>query len=293
MRTAIMRAGWMVLSYSVAFGQAPEAPLTFEVASVKPAGPPSARILRMRGGPGTSDPGRFSSPGLSLKLLLLRAYGLMDYQISGPNWLDSTRVDILAKVPPGATKEQLNGMLQNLLVERFNLTFHHEAKVMAVYELTAGENRPKLEEADLNVPPPPVREPGTRPPSMGNDKAGFLQLPPGPPIIAGKWTDGIMRLTFKAQSLSAFATFLGRELERPVADKTGLTGQYDFRLAYGRRQGRPSGQAAAPDSSPADPSGRPSLLAAVQEQLGLKLESKKDPIDILVIDHIDKVPTDN
>ena len=81
---------------------------------------------------------------------------MRDDQISGPSWLDSESYDIVAKVPTGTTKEQVNAMLRNLLVERFNLTFHHETKDLSVYELIAGKNGSKLKEADLNVPPPAV-----------------------------------------------------------------------------------------------------------------------------------------
>src|SRR5271154_7259431 len=114
----------------------------------------------MKGGPGTADPERLTYTNIALKTILLRAYGVLNYRLSGPDWLNSARFNIVAKVPPGATKEQLTLMLQNLVVERFNLTFHHETKETLVYELTAGKNGPKLKESDLSVQPP-EREPGS------------------------------------------------------------------------------------------------------------------------------------
>jgi uncharacterized protein (TIGR03435 family) len=98
----------LVFACGAVFGQ------TFEVASVKPAAPQASGIMRSSGGPGTADPERFTYENVTLQALLLRAYGLKNYQISGPGWLASERFDIRAKVPPGATKEQLNGMLRNL-----------------------------------------------------------------------------------------------------------------------------------------------------------------------------------
>jgi uncharacterized protein (TIGR03435 family) len=174
------------------------------------------------------------------------------------------------------------------------MTFHHETKDLAVYELVVGKNGPKLKESDLNVPPPPPPAPGEPPPLIGvPDKDGFPQIPAGLAVMLGRMTDGIMRWTDRLMVLSDLTSLLESELDRPVVDKTGLTGKYDFTLAFSRDGLRPRGPAAAPDAAPADPSGGPTLLNAVQEQLGLKLESKKDPIDILVLDHIDKVPTEN
>jgi uncharacterized protein (TIGR03435 family) len=286
MRTAISATGCLVFACGAVFGQ------TFEVASVKPAAPQASGIMRPSGGPGTSDPERFTYTNVTLKALLLRAYDVKNYQITGPAWLDSERFDILAKVPAGATKEQLNIMLQHLLADRFNLTFHHEAKEMAVYELTVGKSGSKLKEADLNAVAP-TGEPGAPLRIGAPDKDGFPQIPAGLAVMLGRITDGISRWTDRLMILSDLTSLLESELDRPVVDKTGLTGKYDFSLAFSRDGLRPRGPAAAPDATPADPSGGPSLLNAVQEQLGLKLESKKDPIDILVLDHIDKVPTGN
>jgi uncharacterized protein (TIGR03435 family) len=294
MRKVIISASLLILGCGSACSQ--ESDIRFEVASVRAAGVPQngPGRLRMSGGPGTADPERITYPNVTLKNILSKAYGVENDRISGPSWLDSERYDIAAKVPPGATKEQLNAMLRNLLVERFNLAIHHETKVVAVYELTVAKTGPTLTEADMDAPPAPVIEPGSRPPTIGTDSAGFLQVPPGRPMMLGRMTDGIMRWTAKVQTLASLTSFLGGELQRPVVDKTGLTGKYDFKLAYSRDGLRPMGPAAAPGIPVDDtPSGGPSLQRALQDQLGLRLESAKDPIEFLVIDHIDKVPTEN
>lgn len=284
-----MRALVLFALCLVAFGQ--DTNTKFEVASVRLATARPGAGLVFKGGPGTSDPERLSAPRVPLNLLVRRAFALEEYQISCPDWLHSIEVEILAKVPPGATKQQVDIMLQNLLLERFSLTFHHETKEMSVYELSVGSRGAKLADADQT--PRAQREPGSRV-TIGNpDKDGFPQVPPmGQPTMLGRMTDGIQRWTVRMVDTSGLASFLGGELQRPVVDKTGLKGEYDFTLAYSREGLRvmrsPAG--AAPDDTP---SGGPTLFKAVQDQLGLKLESAKDPIDILVIDHIDKTPTDN
>jgi uncharacterized protein (TIGR03435 family) len=296
MRGLFISAAYVLLGCGPAIGQ--EANLKFEVASVRPSTAATATPAnsRMSGGPGTPDPERLTYTNIGLKTILLKAYGVLDYRLSGPDWLNSTRFDIVAKVPPGATEAQLASMLQNLLVERFNMSLHHEPKEMAVYELTVGKNGSKLKDADLVIPPQPEREPGSRPPTIGlPDKEGFPQIPSGRPMMLGRMTDGIMRWTGKVQAVSDLAGFLGSELERPVVDKTGLTGKYDFSLAYSRDGLRQRQLPAGANAPPVDdtPSGGVSLLKAVQDQLGLNLEAKKDPVDVLVIDRIDRQPTEN
>jgi uncharacterized protein (TIGR03435 family) len=284
--------GLLLLAPNVSYGQA-AAKLEFEVASVKLTAPKASAAEKMSGGPGTSDPEHFSFPNATLKQLLLRAYGLREYQFSGPSWLGSTLVDILAKVPPGTTQEQFNAMLQNLLVERFNLTFHHEAKEILVYEMTVAKNGLKLKESDLKAKPPERDSDGRL--VLGKpDKDGLPQLPPGStlPLIA-RTTNGITRMTGRSDSLSDLASFLGPGLSHPIVDKTGLTGKYDFKLAFSSEGfGPPRLASPSPLSdTPTEPG--PSLLKAVEDQLGLKLEPKKDLVDILVVDHIDRVPTEN
>src|SRR3974390_695603 len=122
MRQTILRTGFFVFACGAAFGQASATP-QFDVATVKPsASSPDGRIrIMMRGGPGTNDPGRVDYAGVTLKNLLSSAYSVKPSQISGPGWLDSERYDIVAQIPEGASKDQFNLMLQNLLTERFML----------------------------------------------------------------------------------------------------------------------------------------------------------------------------
>jgi uncharacterized protein (TIGR03435 family) len=200
----------------------------FEVASVKPSDPVPPRggvyFGPARGGPGTSDPELIRWSYARLKDLLLTAYDVKAYQVSGPVWLDTERYDIVAKVPPGATKEQVRVMWQSLLAERFGLKLHHESKEFKVEDLVVATGGHKLKESVVDDPD------AEGPPKM--DKNGDLTGPglvwiikPGP---NGQTVHGVAR----AQPLSKLTVTIGGQIHRPVLDKTGLTGKYDFTLDF-------------------------------------------------------------
>ena len=254
---------------AVATAQTAGAP-AFEVASVKPSPPPPAgqypRTL-VRGGPGSSDPGMATFEDFDMLSLLTMAYDIPSYRLSGPDWLSATRFEIAAKIPPGATREQYRLMLQGLLAERFKLALHHESKVMQTYELQIGKNGSKLKESPVD---PTTVDPGLQPPPR-------LASPP-------RGYNGAMRMVTTNQPMERLVATLSGHLGQPVTDATGLKGNYNFRLHY------TLGLQAAGDE--ADNS-EPTIFDAVQEQLGLKLVKKSAPVDILVIDHLEKLPTQN
>ena len=320
MRTAILCAGLIVSTSCAAFGQGAAESPTFEVASVKPAEPQSAGMIRIRmsGGPGTPDPGQLTYTNVSLKNILMNAYAVKGYQLSGPKWLDSERFDIVAKIPMGATKEQFRLMLQNLLAERFKLTLHHETKELPMYALVVGKGGAKLKESvddDATAsggapPPPPPPGPDGAGPVMGRLRVGadgMPQLPPG----MGKngmmmmMTNGRLRAVGNRQPVSALTEMLGNQLGYPVVDATGLKATYDFTLDFapdglngpmGMLPPPPPEHDGAGGGSPmasAPEMGGPTIFTALQEQLGLKLEQRKGPVDLLVIDRLEKVPTEN
>jgi len=289
----------------VACAQTPAPSSTFEVASVKPAAPQGngRMMIGMRGGPGTNDPGRYTTTNTSLKMLLGNAYDLKDFQISGPSWMDGERFDITAKVPPGTTKEQFRVMLQNLLVERFRMSVHRETKEMPAYTLGIGKNGPKLKEFvpdpnAANDPAGPGR--GGPPGPLQRDKDGFPILAAGRPGLIMLLAQERFRLVGIGQAISNLTDFLSRQLERPVVDKTGLMGKYDFRMEFMPEQGMfrgpgppplpPGGGAEGP--APASDAPAPTIFAALQE-LGLKLEPGKVPVDLLVVDKAEKTPIEN
>src|ERR1017187_3230329 len=171
-----------VVAPIVSFGQAAEGKLAFEVASVKPAAPPTGlavMLFQMRGGPGTADPGQISYTNVPMRALLLRAYGLKPPQLSGPNWLENEKYDIVAKVPVGATREQVNVMVQNLLIERFGLAAHHETRDLPGYEMVFARSGSKIKESPENSAA------GDAAPVSGGaiktrkDKDGLTELAPG------------------------------------------------------------------------------------------------------------------
>lgn len=278
------------LSYTPAFGQSAESPV-FEASSVKPALAQSGTVARssMRGGPGTADPGQITFTNVTLVNILLRAYDVKRYQVISPDWLVSRRYDIIAKIPQGTTKEQFNLMLQSLLAERFRLSLHHETREIPGYELVLGKNGPKLKvssEEGLAVQNQP--EP-TSPPKM--DVNGFPLLEhPGLVVMEGvKGGAVISYMTARAQPLSALVGKLSAEFILPILDKTGLTGNYDFTLEFAPQ--RPGAIPPVP-SDAMDESG-PNLITAIQQQLGLKLNPSKVPLNMLIIDRAEQAPTAN
>jgi len=290
MARTIFGAVLWVFECVLAFGQSVLGP-TFEVASVKPSPPvtPGARVFfgPARGGPGTPDPGQITWTYATLRGLLITAYDVNEYQINGPAWLNTERYDIIVKVPVGATKAHVNVMWQNLLTERFGVMLHREPKEFQVEELVIGKSGSKLKETTVD----PAEELDPGPPKF---RDGVLN---GPGYVTTIMATGQAHTVAKAQPLSKLTATLGGVLHHPVIDKTGLTGKYDFSLdftldmrALGPLPGGPAPGAGASDNAP-DPG--PDLAAAVEQELGLRLVPAKAKLDVLVIDKVEKVPTDN
>lgn len=279
----IIGAGLVLFAGGAAIGQAVDGP-RFEAASVKrAASPPVGAGVRdeAQGGPGTTDPGLVVYKNLRLKDLLLTAYGVKDYQVDGPDWLDSERYDVVAKVAPGANTDEFAVMLRNLLMERFKLALHHESKQLPLYDLVVAKNGPKLKVWSGVANSEPARE---GPPTLGTD--GFPQVQPG--HFAMIVVNGRNRLSASKLPIARLVTVLASQLGRPVVDKTGLAGEYNYTLEFSP-EGLGRGVSAA---TPEEPDVA-SLVTAIQEQLGLKLEQAKGPVDVLVIDHAQKIPIEN
>jgi uncharacterized protein (TIGR03435 family) len=300
------RAVLMLLACCFAYSQTVDQPLSFEVASVKPS-PPPERTGGMRmgcsGGPGTPSPGQYTCSNATLAMMVQQAYGLKPFQLPSAS-ADAARFDIAAKIPVGVTTDQVRSMFQNLLVERFKLAYHYEKKEMQVYDLVVGKSGLKMKESPPEPPPPAdAAPPGAPPPPPGRMTIGPDGLPVFPvrrgmtSMMMGR--DGLRRITTTDATMERIVSTLSGQLGRPVTDATGLKGKYDFTLTFaGDAAGAGGGanmSAAAPDGSmPSAPeTDAPPILAAVQEQLGLKLEPKKGAVDVFVIDHVEKTPTEN
>jgi uncharacterized protein (TIGR03435 family) len=268
-------AGLFLFATNAAHGQA-AAKLEFEVASVKPM-PPSANYSGQAGGPGTADPGQITWSGVPLKQLLMTAYDVRRYQISGPAWLDSERYTIVAKVPEAATKGQVNLMWQNLLETRFGVVVHHESRVFQSDEMTLAKGTSKLKETGFYGP---------------DDLLDRYMTAPGLQVAGD---GGNRHLLARAQTFEQVASLLDAAAGHPVTDKTGLTGKYDFDVEFDLSQ----------PPAPGDNANRPNpngtvapciscaIQSALQQDLGLRFVKSTVQLDVIVLDHAEKIPTDN
>jgi uncharacterized protein (TIGR03435 family) len=237
---------------------------TFEVASVKPSTATNGRVVIK------NDPGRISYSNIMLKRVLLDAYDVKNYQISGPDWLDTLRFDITAKVPDGASKEDAKAMFRDLLTARFRMTVHRELKELPIYALLVAKNGPKIKEVKAKSAESPSKEQlATMMRDEGKDGFPVLSLQPGGLVIETRGGRG--RITAKEVPLAKLADLLSGELGRPVIDSTALLGNYSF-VAYFTPERSETGSNSF-------------IFAALQEQLGLRLEARKGPVELLVIDH--------
>jgi uncharacterized protein (TIGR03435 family) len=319
----ILAIGMGMIAASV-FAQQNAPALSFEVASIKPAPPLS--LDKIRSGQfhaGITVTGTRADFGfMSLSDLLPYAYRVKPYQISGPDWMHDDRWDIVAKVPDGEIPDHAHEMLLSLLIERFKLVAHRENREHPVYELVVGKNgvkfSPSTPEDDAPAEPAPG---GTSIPGLGGagggnisinrdgrgavisgGAAGTTRMTPGP--------NGGMQLEMTKITMSALADMLTPFLDRPVVDRTGLKGTYHVALelpmdalmsmaqTMARTANLPIGPAAFGGARGAggepmapDPTGT-SMINAVQ-QLGLKLDAGKAPVETIVVDHLERTPIEN
>jgi uncharacterized protein (TIGR03435 family) len=313
------------------FAQAPPPPPAapiFEVASIKPAPPiEPAKIVAGKMHIGMSvDAARVDIGNLSLADLIRIAYRVKPYQVSGPDWMSSLRFDVLAKMPEGSSKDQVPDMLKALLAERFKLTVHRDSKEHSVFALVVGKNGPKLKEAapDANTPAPAAdgapSKPGTivmgtgegqvRVSPNGDGKGATVAGGPFGQMKVSMGEAGMMRMEFARITMPGLADMLSRFADRPVIDMTELKGTYQVALDLSMEEMRNVARAAAMQAgiampgpggageanrSPADAASTPSgssVLGAVQ-QLGLKLDPRKTPVETLMVDHLERAPTEN
>ena len=310
MRTTILS----LLAAGAALSQT-TAPPAFEVASVRAAGPitiDSVRSGKLRIGMKV-DAAIVNIGSMTLADLIRTAYRVKSYQVSGPDWINQERYDVVAKIPEGTSADQVPEMLQSLLTERFKLTLRREQKEHSVYALVVGKNGPKLKEATPDPPGPPAEGSGVdkgqiRVSGAGEGKAMVFSSNSGSGTVKMSPDSGIHME--RKMTMDAFAELLGRFTDRPVVDMTELKGTYELsidlsmgellRSRYsnvminGAANGAQVDPAAAREAIDrmADSSGGPSVFASVQK-LGLKLEPRKGPVELLVVDHAEKTPTEN
>jgi len=284
MKVALIAVAVAILNAPPMRAQSATTRPAFEVASIKrnTSGTAGESIHIQRGG-------RFDVQNMPVRYIIWNAYKLSDYQISGgPAWINSERYDIFAKSDSDSSPDELLLMLRTLLEDRFSLKIHRETQQGPVYAMTVAKSGPRMEHAEGTcVPRDPNHPPSQTPPGQkasnycGNMRRSSRTLdgrgiPVGP--VAG------------VTPLGTLSGQLSSILDRTVIDKTALTGISNFHLEW-----TPIPAAAPPDGSATSTSNDadgPSIFTALQEQLGLRLESAKGPVDMLVIDHVER-PSEN
>jgi uncharacterized protein (TIGR03435 family) len=310
---------------------------SFEVATIKPAEPmdPAKIIAAVRAGGkmplgATIDSRRAEYIYLDLKTLLTYAYGVKPYQITGPDWMSTTRYDIVAKMPEGSTKDDAPKMLQSLLEERFKLAVHRTTGEHPVLALVVGKGGPKLKasaekpvaiDEDAPLKPGEMKMDGPEGPVRAK-----VDITNGSSVVdmglKGKMSYRMspatqsMHIDFSMTTLPGFADMItqlmtqlgGANGGRQIVDQTGIKGNYDATLeislaeiiAMARASGAdfPQGMpgAAGPNSATptaSDPGAGGSSLTDAVNSMGLKLESRKAVVDQFIVDHIERTPTEN
>jgi uncharacterized protein (TIGR03435 family) len=232
---------------ATAFSQPAAIQPRFEVATVKlnKSGQPFAR------GPSAKN-GRFTAENLPLKTLISYAYEVLQFQTTGPAWLESDRYDVAATLPDGTPAEQVPRMLRTLLEDRFKLETHREAVEQNVYALLVEKGGAK-----------------------------FLNIHPDTPFTP-KFPEG-QAVDITNGTVTHFGEFLSAEAGRPVVDHTGIKGEYRLVLTFVRPK--------ADGGAPTNPG--PDLFTAVREELGLRLEPRKEPVEMLRVDRAERIPEGN
>jgi uncharacterized protein (TIGR03435 family) len=237
----------------------------------------------------SNDDGMARYTNFSLKDLIRVAYRVKDFQVEGPDWIGNARFNVVAKLPSGSSQEQIPEMLQTLLTDRFKLTLHRETKEHAIYALVAGKSGPKLKPAEVPTGGGAAADGST---GRGGPRRGGMTVEVN--------NDGA-HLKAPSATLASLGEMISRFSERPVVDMSGIQGQYDFDLVFSPETIRGGGRGGPGRAGPGDASARPaegatdsagSIYDSVQ-RYGLKLEPRKAPMEILLVDHIEQKPTEN
>jgi uncharacterized protein (TIGR03435 family) len=226
---------------------------SFAVATIRPS---SSEVSFEHDGKTETTPGTLRMQDVSVQTCIKWAYGVQDSQISGPAWLQSDHFDIVAKADAPATEAQMKLMLQTLLTDRFNLSFHRQSRELKAFALTVAKGGAKVH------------------PAAAPDAAPFRQNSANGTVV-------------RSMTIREFGDFISGPLRMPVVDQTGLTGKYDFAIDFTPYLPDP-----AKNMDGTRPDTTSILMAALQDEVGLKLESRKSQVDVMVIDHIDK-PSQN
>ena len=250
----------ILFAATAAFGQSADAP-AFDVASVKVSPPGTVPGDHRRRDNIQVSPGTVTMRGISLKGAIRWAWHVTEFQVTGPDWLDSERYEIAGKAAGPATEEQLRLMMQSLLQERFKLALHRQTKELSAYVLVVGKNGPKVHETKTE----------------GEASIDINQRQ--------------LSVSVQRAPVSQLIDLMSNVLRAPVIDMTGLTGRYDLTLNVAKYAADMAAQGKSMDSAPADPQALISMI--LQEELGLRLEARKMPLELVIVDHAEKSPIEN
>jgi uncharacterized protein (TIGR03435 family) len=314
-KDTICAFGVCVVFAAASFAQTPAARLEFEVASVKPSEPVTPAMVasgKIHAGM-KIDNARVDIGLMTMMQLITKAYDVKSYQVQGPDWMLLTPYDIVAKMPEGATKEQVPQMLQSLLAERFKMTMHRDSKERSVYALVLAKGGSKM----TPYKPDPELAAAANGAVSGSNEA-TVKVGGGSQTVSdgtgmqqkvSPSPDGkSMHIEINKVSMGLLCDALFRFVGRPLVDMTGLKGDYNVTLdismadimamqkavglgAAGAPAGGGGGDSARPADAASDNSG--SSVVESLAALGLKMEPRKTPLEMLVIDHIEKTPTAN
>jgi uncharacterized protein (TIGR03435 family) len=282
-----------VLASAAVWGQSAPASLEFEVASIRPSGP----IIPGQLGVGLHiDGAQVRCSYFALSDYLGIAYKLKNYQITGPDWIKSERFDINAKMPEGATREQVSEMMRTLLESRFQLKMHRETKPFPVYALVAAKGGLKIKELPPDAADSEADKAGSDVKAAGSKDGVSVSLGKG-----SSFSIGNNKVVAKKLTMTALADLLSRFEDRPVVDMTELKGNYDITIevtpedfrAMTIRSAIAAGVQLPPEALRLLDAASDSSLHTALQDLGLKLDTRKAPIEMLVIDHAEKSPTEN
>lgn len=310
-RNFLSAIGVCIAFAGASLAQAPAPRLEFEVASIKPSELPTPAMVasgKLHVGMKV-DNARVDIGLWSMMQLITKAYDVKQYQVTGPDWMLTTPFDIVAKMPEGATKEQVPQMLQALLADRFKLTLHRDKKEQSVYALVVGKGGSKM---TAYKPDPELAAngavTGSNEMTISGNAAKGQEVADGTglkqkviPSPDGK----SIHVEFTKVPISMLCEGLFRFVGRPIIDMTDLKGDYNAALdismadiiamqravGVAAPSGPGGGEAARPADAASDSFGN-SVVESLQA-LGLKLESRKLPLEMLVIDHVEKTPTAN
>ncbi len=257
----------------------------FEVAVIKPSprvAGPAGMMTGVR-----IDKSQVSITSLSLETVLAMAYRVQPYLISGPDWLKTTAFNITAKLPDGAPVDRIPEMLQALFAERFKMTAHRETRDQPVYALVVAKGGLRLKaNQPVETKDPPHSDAGTVLTPMGEMT---LTTDPKGAAFSGKGINISMnagRMRFELSTFAKLAQFLSTDVGRPVLDETNLQGTYPIAFELS------NSQTISPQGPASDPASESPMFDSLRP-LGIVVESKKTPVETIVIDHMEKAPTEN